>query len=57
MKRALDEGFGSARTGEDAFDAAMGLLGMIEVIDGRRAAAPSSAYGSSWEGWILGQSA
>jgi len=57
MRQALEDGFGRHRTGEDAFDAAMGLLGMIEVVEGRRAAGPPCAYASAWEGWILGQAA
>jgi hypothetical protein len=50
----IDEGFGSRAAGEDAFDAVMGLLGMIEVVDGRRSEGP--LHRSEWEGWILGQS-
>ncbi len=50
----LDEGFGHSVDGEDAFDAVMGLFGMIEVIDGRRAEGP--LHKDKWEGWILGQS-
>ncbi|MBY0611563.1 MAG: DUF429 domain-containing protein [Beijerinckiaceae bacterium] len=53
---ALESGFGPKPSGEDAFDALLGLLKMIEVAGGRRAAAsehhPESA---SWEGWILGR--
>lgn len=41
--------------GEDAFDALMGLLGMIEVVDGRRPeGTPSNPAILTWEGWILG---
>jgi hypothetical protein len=50
----LDDGFGPRADGEDAFDAVMGLFGMIEVIDGRRPEGP--LHESKWEGWILGQS-
>lgn len=32
----IDDGFGSDRSGEDRFDAFMGLLGMIEVADKHR---------------------
>jgi hypothetical protein len=55
MRNAIDDGFGAHKSGEDPFDAAMGLLGMIEVVDGRRAAAPTPTGVS--EGWILGQAA
>lgn len=54
MNALLDDGFGSRSTGEDAFDAAMGLFGMIEVVSGRRAEAPAMEF-DKWEGWILGQ--
>ena len=43
MHDALAGGFGPLKSGEDPFDAALGLFGMIEVVDGRRAAAPASS--------------
>ncbi len=49
-------GFGPSDGGEDAFDALIGLLGMLEVVDGRRPAAPATAAPDRWEGWIIGQS-
>jgi hypothetical protein len=54
LAATLDDGFGPAPSGEDPFDALAGLLGMIEVADGRRAAAPDD-IDRVWEGWILGQ--
>ncbi len=52
----LDDGFGGARNGEDAFDALIGLLGMIEVVEGRRPEHPAARdREEAWEGWILGQ--
>jgi hypothetical protein len=57
MRDALAEGFGQLKSGEDPFDAALGLLGMIEVVDGRRAAAPTPIEGVDSEGWIFGQAA
>ncbi len=52
----LDDGFGTSRNGEDAFDALIGVLGMIEVVDGRRPEHPAArAREEAWEGWILGQ--
>lgn len=57
MRDDLANGFGSAKTGEDRFDAAIGLLGMIEVVDGRRAAGPTQIEDAPSEGWILGQAA
>jgi hypothetical protein len=50
----IGDGFGPKADGEDAFDAVMGLFGMIEVIDGRRPEGP--LHEDKWEGWILGQS-
>jgi hypothetical protein len=55
MGQALAEGFGASTNGDDAFDAAMGLLGMIEVAEGRRPAAPDATPAPQWEGWSLGQ--
>lgn len=58
LLRQIDDGFGPRRDGEDAFDAFIGLLGMIEVVDGRRAECPVDRIGlSDWEGWVLGQAA
>jgi hypothetical protein len=55
MKEVLADGFGPRKSGEDPFDAVAGLLGMIEVVEGRRVAAPVKAEAPEWEGWILGQ--
>lgn len=57
MKALLAHGFGPSPSGEDAFDAFAGLLGMIEVADNRRPEAPAMIADQSWEGWILGQAA
>jgi hypothetical protein len=55
-RKTLLDGFGPAASGEDPFDALIGLLSMIEVVDGRRdEGRASSADGITWEGWILGQ--
>lgn len=51
----IDDGFGDTKSGEDQFDALLGLLGMIEVADGRRSAAPPGRATDPWEGWIIGQ--
>lgn len=51
----IGDGFGAAATGEDRFDAMVGLLGMIEVVAGSRADAPAATPERSWEGWIMGQ--
>jgi len=51
---AVRDGFGDDRTGEDRFDAFLGLLKMIEVASGRRPEA-TAATDRHWEGWILGR--
>jgi hypothetical protein len=56
LRRYIDDGFGSAGCAEDQFDAFTGLLGMIDVIDGRLKAAPVlDDKARMWEGWIFGQ--
>ncbi|MGX9991927.1 DUF429 domain-containing protein [Rhizobium sp. Z1P35] len=51
----IDDGFGSDKAGEDRFDAVIGLLGMIDVVDGRRGEGiPAVDAVRKWEGWILG---
>jgi hypothetical protein len=53
---ALLDGFGPSKAGEDPFNALIGLLGMIEVVDGRRdEGCASDRSSAAWEGWILGQ--
>ena len=51
---AVRGGFGEDRTGEDRFDAFLGLLKMIDVASGRRPEA-TAAPDRRWEGWILGR--
>ncbi len=52
----IADGFGAASIGEDAFDAAVGLFGMVEVVLGHRPpGAPDDAGVRDVEGWILGQ--
>jgi hypothetical protein len=59
MREQIDDGFGSTSHGEDAFDAFIGLIGMINVLArGRPAGAPiDDSFVTTVEGWILGQSA
>ena len=55
---AFRDGFGSAGNGEDRFDAVVGLLGMLAVVQGARAVGvPASDDVSRIEGWILGRAA
>ncbi|MBX4923971.1 DUF429 domain-containing protein [Rhizobium bangladeshense] len=56
VEEMIHDGFGVDKSGEDQFDATIGLLGMIDVVEGRRAeGAPTTQDVMTWEGWILGQ--
>lgn len=53
----IRNGFGPKASGEDPFDAVVGLMGMLNVLFGRRPAGePANAATRRIEGWILGQS-
>ena len=57
IARWIAGGCGFDRLGEDRFDTLLGLLGMIQVADGRRSdGAPDDEPVRRWEGWILGLS-
>ena len=52
----IRDGFGPAKDGEDPFDAAVGLFGMLNVVLGRHPAGdPGDEETRRIEGWILGQ--
>jgi Protein of unknown function (DUF429) len=52
----ISAGFSTRGDDEDIFDAFVGGLGMIEVIDGRRIERPAvRGNADAWEGWIFGQ--
>ena len=54
----LRDGFGEDGTGEDRFDAVIGLLGMLAVLGGSRGhGAPDDDEVVLREGWILGRGA
>jgi hypothetical protein len=54
----IENGFGDCATGEDRFDAFVGLLDMIDVVTGPGVAGvPTDSYVRRWEGWILGRAA
>lgn len=58
LQSLISDGFGNGKDGEDRFDAAVGLLGMIDVVDGRRGEGVAEADEiKAWEGWILGRQA
>jgi hypothetical protein len=56
LSKELIDGFGPSKSGEDPFDAVVGLLSMIAVVDGRRDEGSGFTEDEiAWEGWILGQ--
>jgi len=56
LQPLLRDGFGDLRTGEDRFDALLGVAGMLEVVlGGRPEMPPLSNERRLIEGWILGQ--
>lgn len=58
LRAALHEGFGAQDRGGDRFDAAIGLLAMLDVVTAASPAeAPRDDAVRRWEGWILGRSA
>lgn len=55
---AIAAGFTSDASGEDRFDALVGLFGMLDVVDGHQdEGMPMDPDLRRWEGWILGQPA
>jgi hypothetical protein len=57
LVQQLDQGFGDSGAADDKFDAVAGLLGMIEVVTGRKDPGnPDTGSVRHLEGWILGQS-
>ena len=55
VSRRVGDGFGAHPSGEDAFDAVVGALGMIRVVDRAVDAEPLTEDARRMEGWILGQ--
>ena len=54
----LRDGFGADAAGEDRFDCVLGLLCTIGVLNGDRPdTAPPDPWLTTWEGWVLGQTA
>jgi hypothetical protein len=54
LKRAIEAGFQDGE--DDAFDATVGLFGMLEVLlNRRRSGEPNEESVKKVEGWILGQ--
>ena len=58
LSSMIKDGFGNQDGGDDRFDAAVGLFGMINVLRGYRAPGdPHDDTRRTIEGWILGQTA
>jgi SAM-dependent methyltransferase len=56
MSAVIRDGFGSSPDGEDPFDAAVGLFGMLNVVLGHRPPGePRETIIRKVEGWMLGQ--
>jgi len=55
---AIAAGFGVDAAGEDRLDCVLGLLCVINVLEGNRPdTAPEDVWVHRWEGWVLGQTA
>lgn len=58
LRAEIRDGFGASGDGEDRFDAAVGLMGMLNVVLKRRPPGdPGDEQVRKIEGWILGQAA
>jgi len=58
LHAALADGFGAAPDGEDRFDSLLGLLCVLGVLTRARPdTAPPDPALTTWEGWVLGQTA
>jgi hypothetical protein len=56
LRAQIEDGFGSKPDAEDRFDATVGILGVLDVVLGRRPAGePGDPELRRIEGWILGQ--
>lgn len=58
LRHAIHDGFGEQDRGGDRFDAVIGLLAILDLLqDADPAEAPRDAAVLQWEGWILGRPA
>ncbi|WP_131114640.1 hypothetical protein [Lichenihabitans psoromatis] len=56
LDKAIQKGFAAKHGIDNGFDAVVGLLAMIAVVEGERPPSPDlSADLRQWEGWILGR--
>ena len=55
---ALEQGFGADAAGEDRLDCLLGALCVLSVVTGQRPdTTPPDPWITTWEGWVLGQTA
>ncbi len=58
LVEALADGLGRDPSGEDRFDCILGVLCVINVLAGHRPdTTPDDPWLTTWEGWVLGQTA
>jgi hypothetical protein len=58
LGREIANGFGADAAGEDRFDCVLGVLCVLNVLAGNRPdVAPADPWITTWEGWVLGQTA
>ena len=58
MADTVRDGFGADAAGEDRFDCTLGVLCVLNVVQGHRPAfVPDDPWIRRWEGWVLGQTA
>lgn len=58
LRAAIRDGFGVSESGEDPFDAVLGVMSMVEVVLGHRSdGAPADHLIRDVEGWIFGRPA
>lgn len=50
----ITSGFGPRKSAEDPFDSLVGVLGVINVLNGNRPDRAPNLH-QNWEGWVLGQ--
>jgi len=50
----ISNGFGAQKSAEDPFDSLIGVLGVINVLNGNRPDT-SPLVADKWQGWVLGQ--
>lgn len=56
LVHSMDDGFGRDAAGEDRLDCLLGLLCVLNVLQGNRPdTAPPDPSIQRWEGWVLGQ--